>query len=216
MRLAKGADVHSADGQKLGTLSRVVIDPNTRETTHIVVERGLLSTTSKLIPIDKVNSESGETITLLSSDQQLDDFDDFEDTNYVQVEDTDIPPDEVATSYWYPPVNYAWWRSGMQMTYPPMPVYTLRASQNIPEGTVALEEGARVMSADDKQVGNIEQLIVDPEDHRVTHLVISEGLLFKERKLIPVLWIGSIGEEQIRLSVTSRTLERLPAYQNAG
>lgn len=216
MRLIKGADVYSARGEKLGTLSRVVIDPNTREVTHVVAERGFLSTTSKIIPIEKVNPENQERITLLSADPNLDDFDDFEDTNYVQVDDTEIPPDEVATSYWYPPVNYAWWRSGMQMAYPPMPVYTLRASQNIPEGTIALEEGARVLSTDDKQVGNIEQLIVDPEDHRVTHFVVSEGLLFKDRKLVPVLWIASIGEEQVRLSVSSRTLERLPAYQNAG
>jgi uncharacterized protein YrrD len=95
-----------------------------------------------------------------------------------------------------------------------MPLYTIRATQNIPDGTVALEEGARVVSADNKHVGNIEQLIVDAQDKRVTHFVISEGLLFKERKLIPVLWISSIGEQQVHLSANARTLEQVPAYKN--
>jgi uncharacterized protein YrrD len=77
---------------------------------------------------------------------------------------------------------------------------------------VALEEGARVISADDKQVGNIEQLVVDPQDHRVSHFVIGEGLFFKERKLIPVTWISTIGEKEVYLSVKSGTLERVPVY----
>jgi uncharacterized protein YrrD len=95
---------------------------------------------------------------------------------------------------------------------PPTPVYTVRTSQNIPEGTVALEEGASVISADDKPVGSIEQLIVDPQDKRVSHFILGEGLLFKERKLIRVTWISTIGEKEVRLSVKSGTLERLPAY----
>ncbi len=47
-------------------------------------------------------------------------------------------------------------------------------------------------------------------------MVISEGLLFKERKLIPVLWISAISENEVHLSVGAGTLERLPAYENAG
>ena len=98
------------------------------------------------------------------------------------------------------------------MASPALPVYSVRTTQNIPEGTIALEEGARVFSADDKEVGNIEQLIVDPQDNRVTHFVVDAGFFFKEHKLIPVLWIATLGEKQIRLSGSSSTLERLPAY----
>lgn len=214
MHLVKGAEVYSARGEKLGTLSRIIIEPNTREVTHIVIEKGFLFTTNKLVPMDNVNPQGVKKITLREGD--LDQFQDFEESQFVGLDPADHPAGDIESSYWYPLANYAWWRSGMDMVYPPMPTYTMRTTQNIPEGTVALEEGASVTSADDKQVGDIDELIVDPEDNRVTHFVIREGMLFKERKLIPVLWISSIGEQIVRLSVSSRTLERLPEYQKAG
>lgn len=216
MRLVKGADVYSPSGERIGTLSRVVIDPGTREVTHLVIERGLLFASDKIVPIGQVNPENDERITLVSTEQELEELQDFEREHYVNVDAAEYPEGEVEPTYWYPPVNYAWWRTGTQMLSPPMPLYTIRMTQNIPDGTVALEEGARVVSADNKQVGQIEQLIVDSEDNRVTHFVVSEGLLFKERRLIPVLWISTIGEKQVHLNVNAGTLERLPAYHGAG
>jgi membrane protein YdbS with pleckstrin-like domain len=45
--------------------------------------------------------------------------------------------------------------------------------------------------------------------------VISQGILFKDRKLVPAYWVTSVEEEQVRLSVNSRLLERLPSYEEA-
>lgn len=225
MRLTKGAEIFSSTGEKLGTLDRVVIDPETREVTHLVIAKGLLFTTNKVVGIDMVNQGIEDRITLLGPQRDIDDFLDFQETHYVNLDQTENPrSDELPTendipqAYWYPPLNLAWWRAGgtdNYVSYPAMPVYVPKSRQNIPEGTVALEEGARVVSSDNKHVGNIEQVIVDPQDNRVTHFVINEGVLFKERKLIPVLWISSIDEREVRLSSSARVLERLPAYQTA-
>ena len=212
MRLVNRADVYSAQGDRLGTLSRVIIDPNNRKVTHIVVENGLMFPTNKIIPIDQMNPQIEEKIILTSSEEDLKNFPDFEESHYVDLDTNETPGSDVTTSYWYPPVDYAWWRTGIPSLAAPMPVYTIRTTQNIPEGTVALEEGAKVISADDKNVGSIEQLVVDPQDNRVSHFVVGEGLLFKERKLIPVTWISTIGEKEVYLSVKSGTLERVPAY----
>ena len=216
MRLVKGADVYSSQGERLGTLSRVIIDPSSREVTHFVIEKGLMFTTNKIIPIDQVIPDNEEKIILTSSEHDLGEFPDFEETHYVNLDSTEYPGSDVTASFWYPPVDYAWWRAGMPAVAPPMPVYTIKATQNIPEGTVALEEGASVISADEKEVGSIEQLIVDSQDNRVTQLVVGKGLLFKERRLIPVTWISTIGEEEVHLLVNAGTLERLPEYHLAG
>jgi uncharacterized protein YrrD len=215
MHLVKGTDVYSAKGDKLGTLHRVILDPNTRKVTHLVIEKGLLFSTNKIIPIEQVNLQNEEKIVLTSSEQDLKEYQDFEEDHFVSLDESENPEAGVEYSYWYPPPTYPAWRTGMQMVMPPVPTYAIRTTQNIPEGTVALEEGARVESADGKQVGSIEQLIVEPENNYVTHLVISAGLLFKERKLIPVNWISTIGEQEVRLSVNARTLEKLPAYHPA-
>ena len=213
MRLVKGAEIYSSEGQKLGNLDRVIIDPNTKEVTHLVIEKGLLFPTNKVVAIDMVNPVIKDNIALLGPQKDIDDFQDFEETHYVDLEQADYPDPEAKAVYWYPPTNFAWWRTGADMIYPPMPVYIRKTKQNIPEGTIAVEEGAKVLSRDDKHVGNVEQVIVDSQDNRVTHFVISEGLLFKEQKLIPVFWISAIDEHEVRLSVDADLMDRLPGYQ---
>jgi uncharacterized protein YrrD len=93
------------------------------------------------------------------------------------------------------------------------PTFVEKKKENIPEGTLALEEGARVVSLDDKHVGNVEQVLTQSQTDRATHIVISAGLLFKHRKLIPSAWTLDITPEEVRLSVDSKFLEQLPEYQ---
>jgi uncharacterized protein YrrD len=81
---------------------------------------------------------------------------------------------------------------------------------NIPEGTVALEEGAKVVSSEGEHVGNIERVYADEEEQRVTHLLISKGLISKSRKLIPSMWVDSVREDEVRLSIGERFVEKLP------
>jgi sporulation protein YlmC with PRC-barrel domain len=42
MNFVKGAEVFAAKGEKIGTISRIVIDAKTRDVTDLVVERGAL------------------------------------------------------------------------------------------------------------------------------------------------------------------------------
>jgi uncharacterized protein YrrD len=214
MRLTQGADVYSSQGSQLGTLNRVILDPNTREVTHIVIERRFLSTEHKLVDMDKVNTAIEDRITLLPPEERFDEFTDFEEAQYVNLDATEYPEGNVNSSFWVPPMNYAWWRVTPHISHPGAPVYKVDTRDTLPEGTVALMKGAKVLSREEKHVGDIEELIVEPEDDRVTHFVIREGLLFKERKLVPVTWIAKIEEKEIHLSVNSGTLERLPEYQD--
>lgn len=220
MRLIKGADIFSSQGEKLGTLDRVILDPETKEVTHIVIEKGFLFKTNKVVGMDMVNPEIEDRITLLSPEHELDEFPDFEETQYFnldELDEMDHPEHaDVPAAYWYPPVSLVWWRAGgtdNPIKYPAVSQYVARTHQNIPEGTVALEEGAKVISRDEKYVGNIEQVIVDSQDNRVTHVVLGEGIFFKEHKLIPVTWISGIEEDEVHLSLVSEVLDRLPGYQ---
>lgn len=219
MRLTKGADVYSSEGTKLGSLDRVILDPKTREVTDLIISRGHLFAAKKIVNMDTIDQAVQDKITLRGPKQDLDDFLDFEETHYVDMDQTENPgSDELPASYWYPPTDFAWWRVGSPgmatpYIYPAIPTYVAKTKQNIPEGTVALEEGAKVMTQDDKHVGNIVEVVVDTQDNRVTHFVIDEGVLFKDCKLVPVTWISEIGENEVHLSVESSLLDHLPAYQ---
>ncbi|HJR79109.1 MAG TPA: PRC-barrel domain-containing protein [Anaerolineales bacterium] len=213
MEFKQGAEVFSGDGEKIGTLSRVVIDPRTREVANLVVEKGLLFKTDKVIPVTLVDLDIEDRIVLKKTNQDiLEDFPDFETSYYVPLDQPDNPyQDDIEASYLYPPLHLGW-TAGGHLGYP-VPEYVLKTEQDIPEGTVALEKGAKVISRDGEHVGNVEEIITESQGDRVTHFVVSEGFLLKEHKLVPAVWIAEVTEEEIHLSVNTGVFERLPEYQ---
>jgi len=92
------------------------------------------------------------------------------------------------------------------------PPYVRRTDRNIPEGTIPLEEGARGISKDGEHVGDVERVFTDQDEQRVTHLLISKGLISKSWKLIPSMWINTVSERQVRLSIDALFVEHLPEH----
>jgi uncharacterized protein YrrD len=210
MNLVKGAEVFTAAGEKIGTISRIVIDAKTRDVTDLVVERGALFKDEKVIPVGLVDLENKDGIMLRETNQNVDDFLDYETTHYVPLAEAGAPYGKIDTYYWYPPVNFQTPTGGV---LPIRPDYVLQTESSIPEGRIAIAEGAQVISADDKHMGNVEQVIANSETHNVTHFVIGKGFLLKEHKLVPAQWVTSVEEDKVSLSVEARLFDRLPDYQ---
>jgi fatty-acyl-CoA synthase len=80
-------------------------------------------------------------------------------------------------------------------------------------GCVCCVIGADVKSADGEHVGKIERIYTNAELNRATHLLITEGWLFKEKRLIPVEWISTVDEDEIRLGINAHNLAQVPEYQ---
>jgi uncharacterized protein YrrD len=78
---------------------------------------------------------------------------------------------------------------------------------------VALKEGAKVVAADGEHVGNVEELVTDSSTDRVSQVMISQGLLLKEKKLVPSNWIDTVAEDEVYLGVGSDTLNSLRSYE---
>ncbi len=106
MRFAKGTQVFTAGGEKVGTISRIVIDAKTRDVTDVVVERGAFPKNEKVIPVGLVDLEKEDRLVLRETNQSVDDFLDYETTHYVPVEQAGAPYENVEANYWYPPVNF--------------------------------------------------------------------------------------------------------------
>lgn len=211
MHFEKGTEVFTSTGEKVGTVSRIVIDAGTRDVTDLVIQRGsLLSSEEKVIPIGLVDLAREDRIVLGETNQSIDEFLDYETTHYVPVESSDRMHGNLETAYWYPPVNYQMPRAGL--VGDPIPEKITRTETSIPEGRIAISEGAEVLSADDEHVGNVEQIITDSEGNTVTHFVVGKGFLLKERKLVPAFWATSMDDDKIRLSVQAEVFDRLPDY----
>jgi uncharacterized protein YrrD len=212
MRFSKGAEVFDAKGEKIGTVNRVVIDAKTRDVTDLVVDRGLFEH-EKVIPVGLVDLENEDRIQLRESNEDVDDFLDYETTHYVPLDQVGAPNEKIETYYWYPPAPFQYTTGGVLPGAAVMPDYALRTETSIPEGRIAISEGAQVISSDDKHIGNVEQVIADSETNKVTHFVVGKGFLLKEHKLVPSFWVASVEEDKIYLSVEAGLFERLPDYQ---
>jgi uncharacterized protein YrrD len=216
MQFKQGTGVFTAEGREVGHIDRVVMDPGTKEVTHVVVRKGFLFTEDKVVPIDMIASATDDHVVLRSGVGNLDTLPLFEETHYIPLEEAE--PDlrrtakDASPMYWYPPIGLAAW--GAPGDFGPEPLYATHTEKNIPEGTVALKEGSKVISSDGNQVGNVERVVTDSQTDRATHILISQGLLLTEKKLIPVTWVSAIMEKEVHLMVSEHLLGKLPNYQD--
>ena len=218
MELREGVGVFMSDGKQAGKIKRFVLDPATNEITHIVVQKGWLSPDEKVVPMQMVRSIADDKVILNEDVGDFDRLPSFEEKYFVAVDEgahrSDYPTYEIFPAYYsYPPQGYGGY-GGYPATalgvYFWQPVETKR---NIPEDAVSLKEGANIISSNGEHVGDIERLFVETDTNKVTHFVITQGILFKERKIVPVQWVKSVGEDKVYLLVSSQLLERLPPYE---
>jgi uncharacterized protein YrrD len=215
MKFKEGAKVYSADGERVGTVNGVVLEPDTKDVTHLLVQKGFLFREDRVVPVSLVGPATEERVTLRQDAEVLEELPAFEESEYVGA---DLGTATAVTSagwmrplYWYPGIG-AWWSAGgaLSLAKPP---YIGETEKNIPEGTVALKVGAKVIGSDGEEVGDVEEVFTEPLEDRATHLLISEGLLLKDKKLIPTRWVNHVFESEVHLSVESTFVERLPEYK---
>jgi len=218
MQFKENAEVVTSTGDKVGRIDRVVVDPKSKELTHLVVKKGILFTKDKVVPLDQVHATNEDQVLLKEGPADPDDFPDFEETHYIPIEQTEAYAERdfggIRPLAWYYPLpGGAWWRRRMG-GYPgyPEPPYARRTELNIPDGTVPLEEGAKVVSSDGDHVGDVERVYTGEEEQRVTHLLISQGLISITRKLIPSMWVEHVLTDKVLLSVNRDFVEGLPEY----
>jgi len=209
MELKEGMTLFASNSdQVVGKVNRFVLDPVTHEVTHVVIEKGGLFSEDKVLPFEMVSSDSDGRIALKENTGNLDKLPAFRERQFVRTSD-DVGAlahpilQSDSTYYWYPTFE--------QET---PPEETVLRQFNIPEHKVLLKEGARVMSSDQKHVGDVERLLVDSNTNKATHFLITQGLLFKDRKLVPVHWVKSFEEDKVTLAVSSQLLEDLPSYES--
>jgi uncharacterized protein YrrD len=217
MQFREDATVFSANGDRIGELERVVIEPETKEVSHVVVRKGILFTEDKIVPVNLIASAEEDGITLREDADDLEALPDFYEQHFVPVEEGEfmggLPPyDYPNPLYWYPPAYGVPYGAPQEYLPEERTLYAEETAENVPEGAVALKEGARVISADGDHVGDIDAVLTDPLADRATHFVISEGLLLKGRKLIPIAWVKIVYQDEVHLRVRSSQIEELQPY----
>jgi len=195
------ADVVCHDGV-IGKSSHIIGDLVTEQVSHFVVKTDH-DNKRFVVPLDKIRS-SDRTVILVDCHKedvyQLPLFKESFFKGYdVYDNEPPLPSPGVAASYTrYQPCRAA--ESGS-------PIPTQESSW----AKLAVNKGASVY-ATDGEVSKIDELVIDPETHRVTHLVLRQHfLLNKWIVTIPVSDIERADKDSVFLKIDKAAIKELPA-----
>ena len=238
MQFRKNSAVYTADGKQVGVIDRVVIDPGTQEVSHVIVRHGWLFTEDKVVPMAWVAEATADDVRLRHDITNLDALPRFEETHYAayDADEAAATPDSTPTTdattttntttnttteyvqpyYAYPPIGVAWPGfygdplGAYALGAYPAQGYKVEVERNIPEGSIALREGAAVVDNRGEQIGTVARILIDDKSQQATHLLITEGWIFREQRLIPLNWVKEVTDEEVQLQVSADFLKRLP------
>jgi sporulation protein YlmC with PRC-barrel domain len=199
------------DDGACGELSRVIIDPVARTLTHLVVEPPHSWSIGRMVPVALVAS-AGPQIRLRCSKAEFEALDQADVTQFVTGGDTEwnYEPDQVLTLPYYtlllrPAGGVASIGAGGEEDTGAGAV----AYDRVPVGEVEVRRGQHV-HATDGDIGRVQGLVVDPNDHHVTHILLDEGHLWGHKQVaIPILAVTKL-DDGVRLNLTKSDVRDLP------
>jgi hypothetical protein len=190
------AEVFCADGL-CGESTGVVVNPVSRQVTHVVVQPSPWTEQERMVPAGDVADSFGGALRLHCASADLLAMEPFVRGEHA--------PGEVPFLV-YQPGEY------MMLPYmEPDGGLLLAPHAHVPPGELAVQKGTQVHAMDGR-VGQVDEFLVDPADGCITHLVLREGHLWGQKDVtIPVSEIDAFDEHAVHLKLRKRAIEALPA-----
>jgi sporulation protein YlmC with PRC-barrel domain len=196
-----GADARCTDGA-CGQVSRIIVNPVTREVTHLAVDPKHRHGPGRLVPVDLVDATTGQ-IRLrctLAEFQTLRPAQEAESVRGLDPTGHPHAPNQVHWSVW------------MHLARGPGEPETPQqvTVDSVPSGEVDIRRDLTVC-ATDGEIGQVQGLVVEPGGHHVTHVLLQEGHMPGRKEVaIPISAVTKIGTLLIHLSLTKHQVKDLP------
>ena len=205
-----GARASCSDGL-CGEVTRVITDPDTRTITHLVIEPKHRRDLGRLVPLKLLDPAAGD-IRLRCTIAEFGELEPAEEVDLAEGEDYGGGYGSGESVQGYGNVG----SMGVGGSVSGMGIGTgvghrVRTVTHhvVPLGEAELVPGEHVHAVDG-EIGQVLGFIVDPDDQRVTHVVLREGHLWGRKEVaIPVSAVTAI-DEGIRLNITKQQVEDLP------
>lgn len=219
-----GKPVVAADGKRVGTVDRLVLDANSKELRQFIVRQGTLLTKDRIIDrpvIDRIDPDG--TVHLNVSSEMVDQFPEFYEANFI------IPQEEDLT--WLPHA----WVSGQPIEgailYPaggsfgqgydpqagvieaaPLDPPVVETESNLSTDTVLIDEGTSVVDRNGDKIGTVDEIVYD-EDGNVVGFVVKAGFIFHHDVRIPADWVESVTTDSVQLTMTAEEAEQAGTHE---
>ncbi|MGB8212536.1 MAG: hypothetical protein WCE68_03150 [Anaerolineales bacterium] len=197
------AEVRCSDGPA-GRSAYVIVNPINQLLTHLVVREEWPPFAEHMVPVERVEETSPNQIKLCCTREELSKMVPFVIEEYIHVKFPNYEKWREACLAW-PYVLSENNSTFEESRYIPLEL------ENTPNGEQAVRRGARV-EASDGYLGQVEELLVNSKNMHVTHLVVREKHLWRNRDVaIPVSEIDHVDEDSVALKLDRKGIKELPA-----
>jgi uncharacterized protein YrrD len=193
-----GSDVLGSDGEKIGVVDSLVVDPTTGDMQSIVVRKGLLFPTDRIIAARLIERISDDGVTIALSSDAAAELPEYMDTDYVW------PPEG-----FYGQVGYMWPAASVYTTTVPDLMVDEQIHKRDPNALI-LSEGTLVVDRNGHEMGHITELATDHLG-RVVGFKVEQGIFRHHERYIPAHFAARTEDRLVQLSVDKESLEGITA-----
>jgi uncharacterized protein YrrD len=215
--LRHGTDVFSSDGEKLGTLHRVVIKRGDLSLTHVVVDIGFLRSGrrlwegglgldyDRLIPFSAVAHANDSRVELALTVEQFKAMPEYTEESFEEPDDmspgefdlTDVATRAEQISSIIGSTSANW-----LVTHLRRPL----DGADIAQGTAVWRQEPH------QKLGEVDRVLLNDRG-RVEALVMKRGFLLKQDVVLPSRYITELLDEVVRVDISDAEIDQLKHYQ---
>jgi len=211
-----GTHVRDKDGKSIGTVSGLVLHPESRQVVALVVHQGVLHRREIVVPIRMVE-RAGDEVRLTLRAAELDGLDLFGTPALRPMPDQWPMPMGFDLRSFFLVAGDGWTEATLPfvLTSPavsgtPAFIPDPDAPEGVKEPTIAA--ATPVVDNAGRRVGEVKGVELEPASGRITRILVREGTLFRRETPIPAGLIASVGD-RITLSVSADEVKKLePRY----
>ena len=223
MQITLGEHMRSQDGQDIGRVKYLVLDPPTGQVKKIVVEKGLFLPDDIELPVDALQATEEGRVLLRLTAAQVKACPRFDLSQY-----TGPPPEAPYPTIGSPFGGFLWPLAYPAASYMPgvypvpiplpqdvdsegnlIPSEVAQREQQADLANAVLSAGSDVVTQDGQKRGELDQVLFDPATGRPTALRVHKGFLFHKKIEIPAERIASADDDLILLNITKEEAEKL-------
>lgn len=201
MELPVNAKVECSDGF-FGQSTHIVLNPWNNEVTHIVVKRARTAD-EYLVNIDHITHSDDKHITLAVTQAAVMSMMHFNETHYIEAGryDNSLTKETIGMTGYLMMLPFA---------LPHADHHHRVEVDRLPHGELALSRGHTV-EAVDGHIGTVDEFLVNPKDHHISHLIMRQGHFWDEREVtIPITAIDHIDAGKVMLKIDKAAVQSLP------
>lgn len=208
-----GTHVLDRDGKSVGTISRLVLHPQSQQVVAIVVQQGVLDRREVVVPLGKV-ARFGDQVRLDVRASELAGFGLHGAPSLRPMPDHWPMPAGFDQRSFFLVAGDGWTAATLpfQLTSPTVsgtPAYIPDPDASDDRAEPAIAPATAVYDRGGEHIGEVEGVDIDRATGRITRIIVRRGRLFRRETAIPAGVVASVADDRITLSLEADEVKKL-------